>query len=91
MAEAILRREGFQIIQTIAGRDGYNVVRHIGDSIDLVLTDINMTKIGELSLAESVKALYPRMPVLLMTGEPFPPRKLADAVRKAMISVSADS
>ena len=38
--------------------------------VDLVLTDIKMPQIDGLSLTSQVRAKYPEMPVVLMTGYP---------------------
>src|SRR5215470_9448007 len=64
----ILRRAGFQTIQARDGLEAYEIVRAIGASIELLLTDSQMPRMDGLSLIESVRELHPKMPVLLMTG-----------------------
>jgi DNA-binding NtrC family response regulator len=69
-AKAILRKEGLEAILAGDGNDGYKIIQKLGDSIDLLLTDVNLPGMDGLSLANSGKTLYPLMPILLMTGEP---------------------
>ena len=76
---AILQNAGFQTIEARDGLEAYELVRAVGASVELLLTDIRMPRMDGLSLIESVRALYPNMPVLLMTGTPLknPPRGVA--------------
>ena len=67
----ILRKAGFQTIEARDGLEAYEIVRAIGTSIELLLTDVLMPRMDGLSLIESVRDLHPKMPVLLMTGSPF--------------------
>ena len=98
--KGILQKEGFQIIEAGDGIEGYNIIKEIGASIDLLLTDIRMPRMDGLSFAESVKELHPRMPILLMTGyarslqnpmsyvvlrKPFLRQALIDAVRYSIV------
>jgi len=100
---AILKKDGFHIIEASDGIDGYNVIQTIGNRIDLLLTDVIMPRMDGLSLAQSVTALYPRMHILLMSGhllqdnpirgyvvlkKPFQRYELVQAVRTAIIHVS---
>src|SRR5204863_5682508 len=76
--KTILRKEGFQIIFFFDQKAAYEVIKEIGSTINLLLTDINMPRMGGLALAESVKGLHPNMPILLMTGEtPSPPNPIS--------------
>ena len=67
----ILRKAGFQTIEARDGLEAYEIVRAIGTSIELLLTDVLMPRMDGLSLIESVRDVHPEMPVLLMTGSPF--------------------
>jgi two-component system chemotaxis response regulator CheY len=66
---ALLRKEGFEVIEADDGIDGYDIVQRMGRSIDLLLTDINMPRMDGIELAKVARGLYPHMPVLLMTGD----------------------
>src|SRR6516164_6000228 len=67
--KALLRKEGFEVIEADDGIDGYDIVQKMGCNIDLLLTDINMPRMDGLELAKVTRDLYPHMPVLLMTGD----------------------
>jgi CheY-like chemotaxis protein len=64
----ILREAGFHVIEARDGLEAYEIVRAIGTTVELLLTDLLMPRMDGLSLVESVRELYPKMPVLLMTG-----------------------
>ena len=64
----ILRKAGFHTIEARDGIEAYEIVRAIGASVELLLTDFQMPRMDGLSLIESVRELHPKMPVLLMTG-----------------------
>jgi CheY-like chemotaxis protein len=64
----ILRKAGFHTIEARDGLEAYEIVRAIGASIELLLTDFQMPRMDGLSLIESVRKLHPKMPVLLMTA-----------------------
>jgi glutaredoxin 3 len=104
--KAILQKEGFQIVEAADGIDGYEIIKEIGASIGLLLTDINMPRMNGLELAQSVTSLYPKMPVLLMTGnalnlqnsltsyvvlnKPFRRQDLVQAVQKSIAAAAIE-
>lgn len=77
---AILRKSGFHTIEARDGLEAYEIVQAIGDSIDLLLTDLLMPRMDGLSLIKSVRELHPKMPVLLMTGSRLENRPVSYAV-----------
>jgi CheY-like chemotaxis protein len=96
--KAILQKDGFQVIEAGDGIEAYQIIIEDKTSIDLLLTDILMPRMGGLELAESVTTIHPDMPILFMTGQvlsldgpmkgytilrkPFPRQALIDAVRQ---------
>jgi DNA-binding NtrC family response regulator len=94
----ILRRAGFRTFEARDGLEAYEIVRTIGASIELLLTDLQMPRMDGLSLIESVRELHPKMPVLLITGlrpenqsrnyavltKPIGSEALLEAVRRAI-------
>jgi CheY-like chemotaxis protein len=96
--KAILQREGFETIEAGDGIEGFNIVQEFGKDIALLLTDVKMPRMDGSSLAESVRDLFPQMPVLFMSGyadpigepiqhsaflhKPFRPEALVQVVRK---------
>ena len=70
--KAILHKEGFQTIEAGDGIEALNLVQEFGKDIALLLTDIRMPRMDGVSLAESVRELFPRMPVLFISAYPDP-------------------
>ncbi len=64
----LLHEEGFQTIEAGDGIEAFNLIEEFGKDIALLLTDIKMPRMDGVSLAESVRELFPRMPILLMSG-----------------------
>ena len=86
---SVLRRAGFQTIEARDGLEAYEIVRAIGASVELLLTDFQMPRMDGLSLIESVRELHPKMPVLLITGSPLENRPRSYAVLNKPISREA--
>jgi CheY-like chemotaxis protein len=96
--KALLQGEGFQTIEAGDGIEAFNLVQEFGKEIDLILTDVKMPRMDGPSLVESVKGLFPKIPVLFMTGytsphempirshvvlsKPFRSQVLIEAIRK---------
>jgi CheY-like chemotaxis protein len=76
----ILRKAGFHTIEARDGFEAYEIVRAIGASVELLLTDFQMPRMDGLSLIESVRELHPKMPVLLMTDSRLENRPRSYAV-----------
>jgi CheY-like chemotaxis protein len=57
--KALLRKEGFEVIEADDGIDGYDIVQKMGRSIDLLLTDINMPRMDGLELAKVARDFVP--------------------------------
>lgn len=59
-------RAGYGV--TTAG-DGYEALRALADRhFDLVITDLSMPRMNGLELLQSIRALSPHLPVLIMTA-----------------------
>lgn len=82
---SILRKAGFHTIEARDGFEAYEIVRAIGASVELLLTDFQMPRMDGLSLIDSVRELHPKMPVLLMTGSRVENRPRSYAVLKKPI------
>jgi CheY-like chemotaxis protein len=76
----ILRKAGFHTIEARDGFEAYEIVRAIGASVELLLTDFQMPRMDGLSLIELVRELHPKMPVVLMTGSRLENRPRSYAV-----------
>jgi CheY-like chemotaxis protein len=66
--KAALHKEGFQTIEAGDGIEAFNLVQEFGKDIALLVTDIKMPGMDGVALAESVRELFPRMPVLFISG-----------------------
>jgi CheY-like chemotaxis protein len=71
----LLRREGMLVTDAADGLQAWAVLSNLGHSgpertppFDVVLTDIVMPHLDGASLAQRVRAQYPRLPVLFMSG-----------------------
>ncbi|HTT71306.1 MAG TPA: response regulator [Anaeromyxobacteraceae bacterium] len=65
MAE-VLESAGFLVTAVESGAEGLRRFRQ--EPVDLILTDFGLPGTGGLELARSVKAIAPRVPVVVVTG-----------------------
>jgi two-component system cell cycle sensor histidine kinase/response regulator CckA len=63
-----LRQRGYHILEASNGEEALEVSRHYGKSIDLLLSDVVMPKLGGHVLAERLLAERPEIKVLFMSG-----------------------
>ena len=99
-----LEHEGFLVLTARCGSEALSIARQHRGEIDLLISDIMMPGMDGPSLAKELRALEPRMPVLLMSGycdvefdrtfaflpKPFYMTDLLDKVRK-LLPVAAQS
>jgi PAS domain S-box-containing protein len=64
----MLERAGYRVLEARHGGDALALAERHDGAIDLVLTDVVMPEIGALPLVERLRARWPRMRVLLMSG-----------------------
>jgi len=67
LVQLILETAGYSVLPASDARQALAFFQN-RDSIDLLLTDINMPDISGLELAGRVSEIAPRVPVLFMTG-----------------------
>jgi len=63
-----LRDDGYAIHTVLSAEEGLTLLDRDPIGIDIVLTDLMMPHIDGLELIKSVKARFPNMPVILITG-----------------------
>jgi len=68
VARMALERQGYVVYAAASGREALDLAKQHGDQIDLLLTDLVMPELSGRELAETLKARYPRLAVLLMSG-----------------------
>ena len=66
--KAALKSEGFRTLEAEDGELGLELVRKIGSDIDLVISDIKMPKLDGIQLANLVRAEFPKIPIILISG-----------------------
>jgi len=92
----VLQRENIRTLEAEGGFEALRIVQKLGGDVDLIVSDIQMPNGDGLSLARAVRVSFPRVPVVLISGnvapdlgfafveKPFLPADLVAAVRKAM-------
>jgi two-component system cell cycle sensor histidine kinase/response regulator CckA len=69
LACRVLREQGYTVIEAANGDEALQIAHARGGlTIDLLLTDIVMPKMGGPALAEELTALYPAIKVLFISG-----------------------
>ena len=91
---AILQREHFQTVEAGDGAHGLRIVQELGDEVALIVSDIHMPNGDGVAFAQAVKAAFPAVPIILVSGQaephpefgfirkPFLPSALLNAVRE---------
>jgi DNA-binding NtrC family response regulator len=65
---AVLQSDGFQSIEAENGAQALELLRKPGTDVDLVVTDIKMPLLDGMTLACSVRAEFPAIPIILVSG-----------------------
>jgi DNA-binding NtrC family response regulator len=64
--EAVLRREGFDVVLASSGEEGLSVLD--GEEIDLVILDIMLPGISGIDTLRSIRVSNPHLPVIVITA-----------------------
>jgi two-component system chemotaxis response regulator CheY len=72
-----LRQAGYQVKEAVDGRDALNKLN--GDTVQMVITDLNMPNMDGIELIRQLRALptCKYIPIIMLTTESQPERKLA--------------
>ena len=62
----LLGTEGFQVLQAGDGKAAYDIV--LGQSVDLVLSDVRMPEMDGMTLLQRLRQLAPETPVIMITA-----------------------
>jgi len=65
---AVLEKEGYGMVGVEDGREALELINDDARHFDLLLTDIVMPGLSGLELAERVRVVRPRLPILFMSG-----------------------
>jgi len=79
LRKELLETYGFKVLVARSGRDGLRLLSE-GHSVDLVLLDYIMPEMSGDRIAVEVKRLYPRLPIVVMSGFPDVPEALLTIV-----------
>jgi signal transduction histidine kinase/CheY-like chemotaxis protein len=64
----MLAQQGFEVLEAGDGKEALSIVDARGGELDLVLMDLTMPRLGGAKAREAVRARYPTIPVILMSG-----------------------
>jgi DNA-binding response OmpR family regulator len=64
----MLKRINFDVITAGGGNEALSVIEKEGDSLDLLITDMNMPDLTGVQLAEIVQDKYPTVKIVILTG-----------------------
>jgi CheY-like chemotaxis protein len=95
---AILERESFEAVEAGSGKRGLEILKDLGNGVDLIVTDINLPEGDGLSFARTAAEAFPGVPIVLVSGyvasnevlpfefvgKPFSPTTLLRAVHKVV-------
>jgi PAS domain S-box-containing protein len=63
-----LQRGGYQVMMAANGEEASRLLQNRAGEVDLVLSDVVMPQLGGPELAARLADLYPKLPVVFMTG-----------------------
>jgi CheY-like chemotaxis protein len=68
----LLEAEGHEVALAPDGADALDAARRLGDALDVLVTDLNMPRLGGEDLIRELRAERPGLPVVVVTGSaPF--------------------
>ena len=68
----VLAEAGFHVIEADNGETALEVARRQSGCLDLVVADVHMPVMGGLEFARDFRPMYPRVPILFISGRPEP-------------------
>src|SRR5919112_6131796 len=68
----LLEAEGHEVVLAPDGADALDAARRLGDALGVLVTDLNMPRLGGEDLIRALRAERPGLPVVVVTGSaPF--------------------
>jgi CheY-like chemotaxis protein len=74
----VLRREGYHVLQAAHGNDALDVAAAFAAPIHLIVSDVNMPQMSGWKLLERLRAWYPTIRFLMVSGYAQPQSSIAD-------------
>lgn len=65
---AVLQDAGYETLTANSGLEALEILNHANADVDLILTDMKMPVMDGIELLEKIKAINPRLPVMMMTA-----------------------
>ena len=81
----LLRLLGYRVLQASSGDEALRVCGSVGDSIDVLVTDIVMPGLDGVELARRVRSARPDLPVLFISGHSKDVPQIDDPTEKTML------
>ena len=81
--KTVLQREGIQVLEAGDGLDALTLLRRRGGVVDVLVTDIKMPRMTGTELVKAIKAEFPDIPVVYISGEPLK-QELHDPLRRVV-------
>src|SRR5580698_2933920 len=78
----ILQQEDFRTVETGDGVRGLQIVQQLGESVSLIVSDVQMPHGDGIKFAHAVKTAYPAVPIILVSGRGEPAEKFDGFVEK---------
>jgi len=73
LLKVMLTEEGFEVVEAKDGTVALHELWKRRGNVAMLVTDIDMGRMGGIELAQSVRAQYPELPILFVSGLPMPP------------------
>jgi two-component system cell cycle sensor histidine kinase/response regulator CckA len=68
VASRVLLNQGYTILQARNGKEALELLQDLGETLDLVLTDVVMPDMSGPTLAQQLRARWPTLKLLYMSG-----------------------
>jgi len=65
----VLEQRGYSAVEAASGEEALALLEQTHVPVDLLLTDVQMPGLGGAALVARVRAVWPRMPVLYVSGD----------------------
>nr|MBA2457666.1 response regulator [Gemmatimonadales bacterium] len=65
-----LELHGYRVVEAVDGRAAVEILESLGGGVDLVITDAVMPELSGRGLGEIIRARWPEIPVIYMSGYP---------------------
>src|SRR4051795_8581300 len=76
LLKVMLTEEGFEVVEAKDGTVALNELWKRRGNVAMLVTDIDMGRMGGIELAESARSHYPALPILFVSGLPMPPEEV---------------